>query len=119
MEINVKLNIDPSLLRMGSNTREAIINSLAIMRDVTVNETKRLPPGQSFIDRTGNLRNSIIGDQIDRDNLIARIEARMEYGKYVNDGTKYMDGRFFMEKGLLNASKNFENIMVRELDRLL
>jgi hypothetical protein len=116
---NVTLDIDPSLLKMGKNMVKGIVKSLEIMGDNTQNEVKRLSARDSFTDRTGNLRGSILRDKVNERELSVKVEAGMEYGKYVNDGTRYIMARRFLEKGLNKASRLFERILKLTLDKFM
>jgi len=107
---------------MGSDTRKAVARSLAKMRDYAQNQIKRTT---LFTDRTTHLRNSIIGNRVNAAELYVTVEAKAEYGKFVNDGTRNKDGstrikaRKFMETGLAEASPQFERILKDELDKVI
>ena len=115
----VKVNISKSIATMSVDVKKALLLALAEIGARTSNAIKQLPAKQSFIDRTGNLRQHIIPQSIDEKRLSIKVIAQKEYGLYVNDGTKYIKPRKFMERGTKNASKDFEAILKRKLSEAI
>jgi hypothetical protein len=101
---------------MPESYRKALTLALIICGDLTENKIKET---RSFTDRTGHLRSSIKRARVNVREMFVQVFAGMEYGVYVNDGTRYIRARMFMEEGLKKASVKFDQIVRRQLDRLL
>jgi hypothetical protein len=110
------IKIDKDLLNLSPNMRKGLVNFLEIAGDVTQNQIKKT---KKFKDRTGNLRVSILRQKVNERGLFVLVQAGMLYGVYLNDGTKWIQARKFMEEGLEKASGVFERIMVRSLDKTM
>jgi hypothetical protein len=109
LDINIKVKIDKDILNMDKNLHKGTIKGLEKCGDLTENEIKKT---KSFIDRTGMLRRSIKRQKVDEKTMSVDIEAGMEYGLPLNEGTRRgISPRKFMEEGLDKASKSFENII--------
>jgi len=115
LDVTTETKIDPRLLHLDKATRRGVIRGLEIAGDLTQNIIKRT---RSFVDRTGNLRNSILRGKVNTRELSVKVEAGMEYGRDLNDGTRRgIRARRFMERGLAEASSSFEDIFANAIDK--
>jgi len=112
--MSVNIRIDPSLLEIGKNTRKGLISALGIIGTVTQRQIKRT---KRFKDRSGVLRATIIPQNVNRRDLSVTIVNKVFYATYVNDGTRFINARQYMEEGLEKAAPSFERIVEKQLDK--
>ena len=117
--MEIKVSIDPSLLKLSKRNTEGIELGLKVCAAHTQTNIKQLPPNESFIDRTAHLRTSIKMGNLNKEALKIDVTAHAEYGIFVNDGTKYIRARRFMERGLDKSSREFPVIMNEQINRSL
>jgi HK97 gp10 family phage protein len=115
----VDIKIDKDLTNLAKNEVKGVVRFLEKAGDLTENEVKKLPQKASYVDRTGNLRQSIKRDKVNKRDLSVKVVAGMEYGEYVNDGTIFIRARKFLEQGLNKASRFFERMLKNELDKTM
>lgn len=116
MARDIDIKIDAALLNLDKLAKKGIINALKEAGDRVQREIKRT---RLFTDRTSNLRVSIIRQPVDENALLVTIVAGMEYGLYVNDGTRYISPRRFMEEGRDKVLPILEGIFVKHLNRAI
>jgi len=116
-DINIDIKIDADINNLNKREHKGLVNGLALIAADVAKKTRALPFGESFVDRTGGLRASILPEKTSGTKLESKVTVHKEYGGYVNDGTQRIRPRRFLEKGLKNAEPNFEKIIKLELDR--
>jgi HK97 gp10 family phage protein len=116
MAKDIDITIDKALLNLDKTARKGVISGLKEAGDRVQREIKRT---RLFIDRTGNLRVSIVRQPVDEKALLVIVVAGMEYGLYVNDGTRYITPRRFMEEGKNKVLPQLEAIFVKHLNRAI
>ena len=84
-EIKAEVKIDGNLLLLDTVYHKQLVNAVAAMGAKTTNEIKKLSQKESFIDRTGNLRQSILPTKVNERELSIRVIAHKLYGRPVND----------------------------------
>jgi HK97 gp10 family phage protein len=105
--VAVKIKISKSLLKLDKNIKKAVNRGLNILATIAQNEAKKT---KSFNDRTGVLRSDIVKDKDVTGNSI-KVTAHAEYSGHVNDGTKYIRARKFMEEGEKAAENSVNTVM--------
>ena len=110
------IKIPKDLLNIDKTTRAGLVRGLKEAGDRVQNAIKKT---RAFVDRTGNLRVSILRQPVNEKALFVTVIAGMEYGLYVNDGTRYIKPRQFMEEGLNKILPNLESIFVKHLNRTI
>lgn len=78
-------------------------NVIKIASKIGLGEVTKLSP----VD-TGNMRDSWRSMEIGN---VCKLFNSAEYTRYVNDGTRYMKGRHFVEKAIRNINKEKLNIV--------
>lgn len=116
MAKDIDIKIDKALLNLDKLAKKGIISALKEAGDRVQREIKRT---RLFRDRTGNLRVSIVSRPVDEKALLVMIVAGMEYGLYLNDGTRYIRARHFMEEGKNKILPQLEALFVKHLNRAI
>lgn len=114
--MDIKVSFKPSLASLGKSIGDADIakllreqiNSIALRVE---RYAKQLTP----VD-TGRLRASI-GTSWTIQGLGAIIQTNTDYAVYVHEGTRYMRGRPFMERGADMAAQNIEGEIGSRIDK--
>lgn len=124
IEINVQ--IPQSLLVSAIFNRQintGIEKGIKVCAISAMNTIRGLPASESYIDRTGALRNSIQTGKYNKGDMSIDVTAHKEYGRYINYGTRNKNGStrikasFFMERGLGKVSDNFAEIVGSAVER--
>ncbi len=96
---------------------EGVVRAAQISQALVVNDARSDHP---YIDRTGNLTNSIQAGAVEvSDNKVeAEVQARMEYASFVEYGTSRARAYPFLVPALLRQMENFRRSIMSEVSKI-
>jgi HK97 gp10 family phage protein len=116
MDVKASIKIDPKLFKLKDNANKGIIAGLKVC---ALETHKEISNTRLYKDRTGFLRKSVTPEPVNEAEKSVKVVANAEYAGYVNDGTRYIKARQFMEAGLEIASRRFKSIFENTIGRAL